>query len=167
MEGKDKDFRQEGNQLIYTRLLNAPRELVWEVWTQPQHLKEWWGPNGFTLTHKSMKVQKGSEWRFTMHGFGRNFENKITYLEVVRPSLLSYRHGDENESINFMVYVTFDDAAGKTLLTMRSVFQSEEILAELNRQVKAIEGGNQTLDKLEAYIKTQLQFKNQDHGQQN
>lgn len=166
MEGKNNRFRQEGNQLIYTRLLDAPRELVWEVWTKPEHLAAWWGPDGFTLTHKSMQVRKGSEWKFTMHGMGQNFENKITYLEVNKPSLLSYRHGDEDDTISFMVYVTFEEAAGKTLLTMRSVFQSEEIIAELNRQVKAIEGGNQTLNKLEAYIKTQLQL-HQDHGQQN
>src|SRR5882757_8479554 len=68
MEGKNNRFRQEGNQLIYTRLLDAPRELVWEVWTKPEHLSAWWGPNGFTLTHKSMQVRKGSEWKFTMHG---------------------------------------------------------------------------------------------------
>ena len=160
MEEKNNSFRQEGNQLIHTRMLNAPRALVWEVWTNPEHIKEWWGPNGFTLTHKSMQVKKGGEWKFTMHGFGKDFENKVEYLEVVKPSLLSYRHGDEKDTISFMVYVSFEDVGNKTLLTMRSVFKSEEILTELNRQVKAVEGGKQTLDKLEAYLKTQLQLQN-------
>jgi len=160
MEEKNNSFRQEGNQLIHTRMLNAPRELVWDVWTKPEHIKEWWGPIGFTLTNKSMVVKKGSEWRFTMHGFGKDFENKIEYLKVVRPSLLSYRHGDENDTISFTVYVSFEEVGDKTRLTMRSVFKSEEVLAELNRQVNAIEGGKQTLDKLESYLKTQLQLQN-------
>jgi len=84
MEEKNNSFRQEGNQLIHTRMLNAPRELVWDVWTRPEHIKEWWGPIGFTLTNKSMIVKKGSEWRFTMHGFGKDYENKIEYIEVVK-----------------------------------------------------------------------------------
>lgn len=155
-EGSNQ-FYQQGRELVHIRLLNAPRELVWDVWTQPEHIREWWGPVGFTLTHKSMRVQKGSEWKFTMHGMGRDFENKITYLDVIKPSLLSYRHGDENETLSFMVRVTFEDVNGKTRLTMRSEFQSEAIIAELNRQVKAIEGGKQTLDKLEAYLSQQIQ----------
>jgi uncharacterized protein YndB with AHSA1/START domain len=110
-----------------------------------------------------MEVKKGSTWRFTMHGFGKDYENKIEYLEVIRPSLLSYRHGDEGDTISFIVRISFEEADGKTILTMRSIFKSEEVLAELNRQVKAIEGGKQTLDKLEAYIKTQVQLQNQDH----
>jgi len=161
MDERNNSFRQEGNQLIHTRMLNAPRELVWDVWTKPEHIKEWWGPNGFTLTHKSMQVKKGGQWKFTMHGFGKDFENKVEYLEVIKPSLLTYRHGDENDTISFEVHVSFEDAGDKTLLTMRSVFQSEEILDELNRQVKAIEGGKQTLDKLEVYINTQLTIRHQ------
>jgi len=160
MDERNNSFRQDGNQLIHTRMLNAPRELVWDVWTKPEHIKEWWGPNGFTLTHKSMHVKKGSEWKFTMHGFGKDFENKIEYLEVVKPSLLSYRHGDKNDTISFTVYVSFEEVENKTRLTMRSVFKSEEVLDELNRQVRAIEGGKQTLDKLEHYLKTQLQLQN-------
>jgi uncharacterized protein YndB with AHSA1/START domain len=108
-EKNNNSFRQDGNQLIHTRMLNAPRDLVWDVWTKPEHIKEWWGPVGFTLTNKSMIVEKGSEWRFTMHGFGKDFQNKVKYLEVVRPSLLSYRHGDENDTISFTVYITFEE----------------------------------------------------------
>lgn len=113
MEEKNKSFRQEGNQLIHTRLLNAPRELVWDVWTQPEHIREWFGPNDFSITHKSMDVQVGKQWRFTMHGKGQDFENKIDYLEVVKPSLLVYRHGDENDEISFTVHVSFEKRAGE------------------------------------------------------
>ncbi|HKH62775.1 MAG TPA: SRPBCC domain-containing protein [Flavitalea sp.] len=152
MQKENSSFRQEGNQLIYTRLLNAPRELVWEVWTDPVHIKEWWGPTGFTLTHKSMDVKAGKLWKFTMHGYGQDFENKIEYIEVVKPSLLTYRHRDEADTIDFTVYVTFEEIGAKTFLTMRSVFASKEVIEELDRKVNAIEGGKQNLNRLENYI---------------
>lgn len=154
-------FRQEGNQLIYTRMLNAPRDLVWEVWTKPEHIKEWWGPDGFTVTNKSMEVNTGKNWDFVMHGYGKDYDNKIQYLEVVKPSRLTYKHGDGKGTLSFTVYVTFEEAEGKTLLTMRSVFESEAVIAELNRKVNAIESGNQTLNKLEGYIKIQLTIRQQ------
>lgn len=147
-------FKQEDNIITHTRILDAPIELVWEVWTQPEHIKEWWGPNGFSLTTKSMTVEPGEFWDFTMHGMGRDWISKIEYLEVRRPSSLSYRHkGAESENYNFTVTVTFEEIGGKTLLTMKSVFKSKEIIEELNRKVNAIEGGKQTLDRLGNYIK--------------
>jgi uncharacterized protein YndB with AHSA1/START domain len=149
---KNSSFRQEGNQLIHTRLLNAPRELVWEVWTEPEHTKQWWGPDGFTLTHRSMEVEKGKFWKFIMHGHGQDYDNKIEYLEVIKPVSLSYKHGDETDTLSFMVYVTFEEAGKKTLLTMRSVFESEEIIEELKKKVNAVEGGKQTLNRMELYV---------------
>lgn len=161
MQEKNSSFRHEGNQLIYTRLLNAPRDLVWDAWTKPEHIIEWWGPNGFTLTHKSMDVEAGKAWNFVMHGMGQDFDSKIEYIEVIKPSSLTYRHGDESDTISFMVFVTFEATGEKTLLTMRSVFKSEEFLAELNRKVNAIEGGKQTLDKLEVFINKQFDLRKQ------
>lgn len=148
-------FRQEENVIIHTRLLDAPKELVWEVWTNPEHIKEWWGPNGFTLTTKSMLVKPGECWQFTMHGMGRNWPNKIEYTEVKEFSLLVYKHsGADNDDYNFSVTVSFDDMGEKTLLTMKSVFKSKEIIDELNRKVNAIEGGKQTIQRLEEYLKS-------------
>lgn len=146
-------FKQEGNVLVHTRLLDAPGDLVWEVWTNPEHIKEWWGPNGFSLTTKSMTVEPGKIWEFIMHGMGRDWDNKIEYLEVKKPSLLTYKHtGAENEEYNFSVAVYFEEVEGKTLLTMKSTFKSEAIIEELNRKVNAIEGGKQTLNRLENYL---------------
>ncbi len=147
-------FKQEDNILIHTRILDAPRDLVWEVWTNPMHIKEWWGPNGFSLTTTSMNVVSGKTWDFIMHGMGRDWDNKIEYVEVKRPSLLSYKHsGDRSEDYNFTVSISFEEIDGKTLLTMKSIFKSKEIIEELNRQVNAIEGGKQTLNRLDSYIK--------------
>ena len=151
---KYNTFKQEENILIHTRILDAPRDLVWKVWTTPEHIKEWWGPNGFSLTTKSMHVEPCKIWDFIMHGMGRDWDNKIEYLEVKKPSLLSYKHsGGESEDYNFTVSVLFEKVEGKTLLTMKSIFKSKEIIEELNRRVNAIEGGKQTLTRLENYLK--------------
>lgn len=146
-------FKQEDNILTHTRLLDAPIDLVWEVWTTPEHIKEWWGPNGFSLTTKSMNVAVGDQWEFIMHEMGRDWYNKIEYIEVKKPHLLSYRHtGAAHEDYNFTVSVFFEEVDGKILLTMQSVFKSKEIIEELNRKVNAIEGGKQTLNRLENYL---------------
>ncbi|OQP56745.1 SRPBCC domain-containing protein [Niastella populi] len=146
-------FRQEENMLIHTRLIDAPRDLVWEVWTNPEHIKEWWGPDGFSLTTISMQVEPGKTWDFLMHGWGKDWDNKITYVEVIKPSLLSYKHSGSDAEYNFEVTVSFEEVEGKTLLTMKSTFKSKEIIDELNRKVNAIEGGKQTLNRLQHYIK--------------
>jgi uncharacterized protein YndB with AHSA1/START domain len=150
---KYNTFKQEENVLIHTRMLDAPRDLVWEVWTNPEHVKEWWGPNGFSLTTKSMNVEPGKVWDFVMHGMGRDWDNKIEYAEVKKPSLLSYKHSGEGADYDFTVTILFEAVEGKTLLTMKSVFKSKEIIDELNRRVNAIEGGKQTLNRLEDYLK--------------
>jgi hypothetical protein len=86
---------------------------------------------------------------------GRDWDNKIEYTAVKKPSLLSYKHtGAQSEDYNFTVSVSFEELDGKTLLTMRSIFKSKAIIDELNRKVNAIEGGKQTLNRLENYLKT-------------
>lgn len=153
-------FRLEENSVIHTRLLDAPRELVWEVWTDPKHIREWWGPEGFSLTTNSMNVQPGDVWDFVMHGMGRDWGNRIEYTDVVKPSLLAYKHmGEAGEDYNFKVTVSFEDIEGKTLLTMKSVFKSRAIIEELNRNVNAFEAGMQTMSKLDRYI-TQIKNDN-------
>jgi uncharacterized protein YndB with AHSA1/START domain len=152
--GKYNTFKQEENILIHTRILDAPRDLVWEVWTTPEHIKEWWGPDGFSLTTKSMSVEPGKNWVSIMHGWGRDFDSKVEYVEVKKPSFLSYKHFGESEDYDFTVSVLFEEAEGKTLLTMKSTFKSKAIIEELNRRVNAIEGGKQTLNRLEYYLKT-------------
>lgn len=151
MAGKGSSDRE----IVITRLLNAPRELVWEAWTNQEHVGNWWGPRGFTTTTHEMDVRPGGMWRFIMHGpDGIDYKNKIVYVEVLKPERLVYEHGgeDETEDVQFRATITFVEQAGKTELTMRNVFPTA---AERDRVVKeygAIEGGNQTLDRLAEYV---------------
>ena len=151
----DRDF-------IMTRLLDAPRDLVFEAWTRPEHVAKWWGPDGFTTTIKEMNVKPGGVWRYIMHGpDGTDFANKVVYHEVMRPERLVYSHGWDDEVApmegfkdfkDFEVTVTFEKEGNKTRVTMHSVFPSAEQFRKVVEQYGAIEGAKQHIARLEAYL---------------
>jgi uncharacterized protein YndB with AHSA1/START domain len=86
-------------EIVHSRLLNAPREMVFAAWTDPKQVVQWWGPRGFTTTNQEMAVTAGGVWRFVMHGpDGRDYKNKIVFTEVVRPERLVYRHAGEEDA---------------------------------------------------------------------
>ena len=158
MENVESTIKREGNIVTYTRLLHAPRELVWEAWTDPEHVKNWWGPDGFTLTNKGMDVQPGGAWTFIMHGMGQDFPNEVVFTEVKKPELLVYKHSDgKPNGIRFTSHIIFEEQGENTLLTMKTIMRSEEELLDLERKVNAIEGGKQHLGRLAAYV---IQLKN-------
>ena len=143
-------------EIVITRLVNAPRALVFEAWTSPQHVVQWWGPQGFTTTQHEMDVRPGGVWRFIMHGpDGVDYPNKIVFIEVVKPERLVYDHsGEEHTSdVQFHVTVTFVAQGNKTQLTMRSLFKTAAERDKVVREYGAIEGGNQTLDRLEEHLR--------------
>jgi len=137
-------------EIVMTRIFDAPRELVFQMWTDPKHVVLWWGPNGFTTTIHEMDVRPGGVWRFVMHGpDGVDYQNKIVYVEIVKPERLVYTH---TGGAQFRTTVTFADQGGKTKLTVQMVFDSA---AERERVVKkfgAVEGLKQTLGRLESYL---------------
>ncbi len=153
--GNSLDTEQDPRVLIATRIFDAPRELVFAAWTDLEHLKQWWGPNGFSTTTHSIDVRSGGVWRFVMHGpDGRDYQNRITYDEVVKPERLVYHHGggDDVEPVQFRVTVTFEDLGGKTRLTMRALFPSAEERTRVVKQYGADEGMVQTLARLQQHV---------------
>jgi uncharacterized protein YndB with AHSA1/START domain len=146
-------------EIVVTRLFNAPRELVFRAWIRPERIARWWGPNGFTTTTHEMDVRPGGIWRFVMHGpDGTDYDNRITYIEVAEPDRLVYAHagGEEDVAAEFHTTVTFVDRDGKTELTMRAVFPSAEARDRAIKEVGALEGANQTLDRFGAYVAHEL-----------
>ncbi|QNM96798.1 SRPBCC family protein [Chitinimonas koreensis] len=142
-------------EIVITRLLKAPPALVWQAWTDPAHIARWWGPTGFSNTISEMEVREGGVWRFVMHGpDGVDYPNRIDYDEVVPGRLLRYRHSDDVETggMQFDVTVTFADEDGQTRLTMRTLFATAAERTRVVEQYGAIEGGRQTMDRLEAHL---------------
>jgi uncharacterized protein YndB with AHSA1/START domain len=149
--------RNEDRELLFTREFDAPRELVWDAWTQPQHVTQWWGPTGFTSTIHEMAVQPGGVWRLTMHGpDGTDYPNKIVFVEVVKPERLVYDHsGDsEDDPTHFHVVLTFEEHGGGTKLTMHMQFPTAEELRQKIEEFGALEGAKQHLERLRQYLST-------------
>ncbi|HEY0106236.1 MAG TPA: SRPBCC family protein [Rhizomicrobium sp.] len=156
MAAPESDTRVPADEPIiaFTRLLDAPRALVWQVWTDPAHIARWWGPTGFRITNHAMAVTPGGIWDFAMHGpDGRDYDNRITYHEVVPPARLVYSHGEPGDTEQFHVTVTFaEEGRGRTRLVMLARFPSLAARDHVVREVGAVEGGQQTLDRLADYL---------------
>jgi uncharacterized protein YndB with AHSA1/START domain len=143
-------------EIITTRLINAPRELVWEAFTNPEHVKHWWGPDGFTNTIHEMEVKPGGVWRFMMHGpNGMNFPNKIVFHEVVKPERLVCTHSSDDENgIIFFQTIIFEKQGDKTNIIMTALFPTAEERDKVVKEFGAVEGGQQTLRRLAEYVVT-------------
>jgi uncharacterized protein YndB with AHSA1/START domain len=148
------DFDRDPRMIIATRVFDAPRDLVFAAWTDQKHLAQWWGPTGFSTTTRSIDIRSGGVWRFVMHGpDGRDYENRITYVEIVKPKRIVYRHrGEDVEPVTFEVEVTFEEVGEKTRLTMQMVFPSAEERARVIKEYCADEGVAQTLARLGEYV---------------
>jgi uncharacterized protein YndB with AHSA1/START domain len=145
--------------MVVMRVLDAPRELVWTAWTDPKHLAQWWGPDGFTTTTSAYDLRQGGVWRFVMHGpDGRDYQNRITFDEIVKPERIVYHHdGDDDvEPVQFRTTVTFEDLGGKTRLTMRALFPTAAARDRVIKEYGAAEGAVQTLSRLADYLAKSL-----------
>ena len=144
-------------ELVFNRLINASRERVFEAFTVPEQVIKWWGPNGFTNTIHEMEVKPGGAWSFMMHGpDGRDYPNKIVFIEVVKPERLVFKHtgDDDTEGVTHYSTVTFQEVNGKTNLTMKLVFNTAEERERVVKEYGAEEGGKQTIGRLEEYLAT-------------
>ncbi len=117
-------------ELVITRLLDAPRELVFRAWTESKHAMQWWGPEGFAVVALDMDVRPGGRWRKCMRSpSGADFWREGVYREVVAPErlVLTYVSDDPlgEPGHETLVTVTFAARGDQTLMTLRhSGFES-------------------------------------------
>ena len=136
----------EARSISATRVFDAPADLVFEMWTDPKHLANWWGPRGFTLTTSEFAFKPGGVWEFVMHGpDGRDYKNKIIFRTIDRPRRIVYSHVSTPP---FEATATFVERGGKTEVTMRGVFETAELRERVAKQFGAVEGMQQTMDRL-------------------
>jgi uncharacterized protein YndB with AHSA1/START domain len=141
-------------EIVISRVIDAPRELVFEAFTEVRHLSQWWGPHGFSTTTRSFEFRVGGAWDFVMHGpDGTDYNEWITWTEITPPERIALQHGEFRGDPNvFESVLTFSPAGGATRIAMRTVFPTK---ADRDRAVEkshAIEGGRQTLSNLAAYV---------------
>ena len=144
-------------EIVISRVIDAPRELVFEAFTEVRHLSRWWGPNGFTTTTRSFEFGAGGVWDFVMHGpDGMDYQEWITWTEIAVPERIALLHGESRDDPNaFESVLTFapDGPDGRgTRIEMRTVFPTPELRDEAVEKYHAIEGGKQTLSHLAAYV---------------
>lgn len=140
-------------EVIITRTVKAPRALVFKAWSDPTHLEHWYGPDGFITKTISMDFKVGGRWKFTMTGpDGTVFPNMVVYKEIVPVERLVHDHGDWEDHRLFEATITFTETDGGTLITMRSLFPTKEARDLVVQRFGAIEGGRQTLARLDGYL---------------
>ncbi len=151
--------KDPGREIVITRVLNAPRERVFEAVIDPKQVVKWWGPEGFTTTIHEMDVRPGGVWRHTMHGpDGVDYPNHKTFIEVVKPEKLVFQQTGSkpgDKGVCFRGSWTFEALGDKTRLTLRMEFPDAEERVRVAATYKALEGGNQTLSRLETYLAEQ------------
>jgi uncharacterized protein YndB with AHSA1/START domain len=142
-------------EIVISRFINAPPELVFEAFTDVRHLSQWWGPEGFSTTTRAFEFREGGAWDFVMHGpDGTDYQEWISWVEIAPPERIALRHGQfRDDPDTFESVITFTpDGSGETRIEMRTVFPSKELRDEAIERYHAIEGGRQTLSNLAAYV---------------
>lgn len=141
------------NEIAITRMYDAPVEAVWDAWTDPEQVAQWWGPRGFTLTTHSKDLRPGGHWAYTMHGpDGTDYPNNTVYLEVEEHAKLVYDHGGyADRPPLFRVTVLFSEVEGKTKMDMTMTLPSAEAAEQIHEFIKQANGYS-TWDRLAEYL---------------
>src|SRR3954464_8836054 len=141
-------------EIVISRVIDAPRELVFEAFTDVRHLSQWWGPNGFTTTTRAFAFRVGGEWDFVMHGpDGTDYQEWISWTEIAPPERIALLHGEFRDDPNaFESVLTFEADGAATRIGMRTLFRTKDLRDEAVEKYHAIEGGQQTLSNLAAYV---------------
>jgi len=144
-------------EVVFSRVFDAPRELLWKAWSDPKHLHRWFGPTGYTTTTHEFAFVPGGTWRFVMHGpDGTDTPNTILFRELEPPSRLVYENSWERPGLRleFTVVVTFASEASGTRLAIHFFFANAEALRVATEQYGVREGGVQTLERFGAYLRS-------------
>ncbi|MGG4342412.1 SRPBCC domain-containing protein [Paenibacillus lautus] len=158
--------RVEGEVLVLERVFNAPRELVYKVFTDGEHLKQWWGPRGWEVTVSKMDFRPGGSWHYCMKCLDKNQGDfygmeswgKSVYQEIEEPEKIVYIDYFSDAEGNIAkgmpattVTMSFEEQDGKTKLISRAVYDSPEALKTV-LDMGMEEGITQTWDRLEEYL---------------
>ncbi|HUP62939.1 MAG TPA: SRPBCC domain-containing protein [Thermoanaerobaculia bacterium] len=164
--------RSSSEELVITRTFDAPRALVWKVWTEREHLMHWWGPKGLTMVSAKVDLRPGGIFHYGMKAAnGDEMWGKFVYREISEPDRLvfvvSFSDPDTNTvrapfsetwPLEVQSTLTLVEEGGKTTVTMRAIpvnANEEEWRSFAAMHVSMRGGWGGTLDQLEAYLGSQ------------
>src|SRR4051794_16328959 len=141
-------------EIVISRVISAPRELVFEAFTELRHLSRWWGPEGFTTSTRAFEFRVGGVWDFVMHGpDGTDYQEWISWTAIDAPARIALLHGESRDDPNaFESVLRFELEGAVTRIEMHTVFPTRELRDEAVEKYHAVEGGQQTLSNLAAYV---------------
>jgi uncharacterized protein YndB with AHSA1/START domain len=145
---------ERDREIVISRVIDGPRELVFEAFTQVRHLSQWWGPDGFTTTTRGFEFREGGVWDFVMHApDGTDYQEWITWTQIVPAERIVLRHGESRDDPDaFESVLVFEPEGAATRVVMRTVFPTRQLRDQAVEQYRAVEAGEQTLRSLAAYV---------------
>ena len=142
-------------EIVLSRVIAAPRERVFQAWTDPKQIVQWFGPDGFKVESLECDIRPGGRWRFVYTApDGTRYDNRMVFLRIEAPRLIEVEHGSDkdNDPGRFHATIIFDSQSdGKTVLTMRQLHPTKE-QRDATIGFGAVEFGYQTLGKLARYL---------------
>lgn len=149
MDYKNNFENRTDREIKVSRIIDAPRDVVFNAYFDSDHISDWWGPKGFKTTTHHMDANPGGTWKFVMHSpDGTDFPNFIKYVDIKKPEIIVYQHGSkENDPEQFEAATIFEEVGDSTRVTMHLLFASQKIRQEMIK-FGALEGGKETLERL-------------------
>jgi uncharacterized protein YndB with AHSA1/START domain len=145
MEEKEILFPSEDKTITTSRLLQAELATVYKAWTDANHLKNWWGPNGFSNTFHTYELKPGGQWIFTMHSpEGSNYENECLFIKIIPNKELIWNH---ISAPKFQVQTRFNKEQNGTRVAFCMVFETAEECSKLKNFI--LEKNEENMDRLE------------------
>ena len=140
-------------EIVSSRIVKASCELVFRAWSEPQHLKNWWGPAGFTNTFLEFDFRVGGKWRFTMHGPEKgNYANECEFIKIEKPSLIAWKRYSKPL---FKVVATFEALTpDQTKVVFKQIFDTAEECIKVKKF--AVDKNEENFDKLEAELEKMM-----------
>jgi uncharacterized protein YndB with AHSA1/START domain len=139
-----------GNRVLrISRTFKVPIDLMWQAWTDPARIVNWWGPEGFSSIIHKMDLLEGGEWKLTLHGpDGTNYPNRSIYKEIIPLRKIVIEHFNPH----FVTTVLFESKGEETLLDWLLLFDTVEMYDTIVMAHKADEGQKQNMERLEKYL---------------
>lgn len=135
------------------RTFNAPRQLVWDAWTQAEHLVNWWGPKGMNTKVEELNFEEGGSWKYTMMmPDGNEFVTEGTFIEIKEPEKLVTSADFKPMTVDVVLTVLFEDLGEQTKMTF-SVSHKTEEYRQQQEEMGFRNGWGSTFDRLEVYLK--------------
>lgn len=136
-------------EIVSTRVFNTPRPKLYRAWSNPKHLKNWWGPKGFTNTFHEFDFRVGGKWSFTMHAPDKgHFNNACEFTYIEEPSLIAWKRHSQPL---FSVVAVFEEiSANQTRLIFKMLFDTPQACSKLRPFVT--DKNEENFDRLETEL---------------